>query len=442
MKRLLLLAPVFCFHQLATAQQTNQPAAVTQAAPVSGGVAVRGTVKDSVVDQALEYSSIMLVRDGQQASDGINSDSTGFFEFKNIQPGTYTLTVFYVGYNKLERKITVDNSGKDLELGLVNMNNSTSTTLKEVQIVDIKQLIEQRPDGMVYNAEKDLTNKGTTAEQVLRKVPMVTVDLEGNVQMRGSGNIRVLIDGKPSTIIAATVKDALKQIPSDNIKSVEVITSPGAKYDAEGAAGVINIITKKSVMKGISGSVQGELSYNVPREFFTGNTGFNLNYRNKNFGLALNAGVSHWQMYLEMQSERKDDATGSTPAQTLTQNTMFKGGGDFYWSQLSADYQIDSLQSIQAGVSYHPGNWIQDVDMTNIIRPLPTAGSPDYRRTTHSENPRDNIGFNAAYSKKFKNNPKRTLDILSQYSTNSTNAQYELLGNFTNSDAVVYREVN
>jgi ferric enterobactin receptor len=435
MKKLLLLLAIIIYHFPSFAQTPMQP--VTQAGQgVSGGVKISGTVKDSSLNQSLEFSSVMLVKKGQTQSDGINTDSAGNFEFKNVQPGEYVLNVYYVGYNKLERTLTVDNSGKDISLGMVNMNTTNATTLKEVQVVDIKQLIEQRPDGMVYNAEKDPTNKGTTADQVLRKVPMVTVDLEGNVQMRGSGNIRVLIDGKPSTIIAASVKDALKQIPSDNIKSVEVITSPGAKYDAEGAAGVINIITKKNLIKGFSGSVQGELSYNAPQEFFTGNGGINLNYRNKNFGLALNAGVSHWQMVLKMLAERNDD-NGSK----LTQETTFKGGGDFYWSQLSADYQIDSLQSIQAGVSYHPGNWIQDVDMSNMLRPLP-ALTQDYRRNTHSESPRDNVGFNAAYSKKFKNNPKRTLDILSQYSINSTNSNYELKGNNVGSDAIIYQELN
>jgi ferric enterobactin receptor len=435
MNKLILFTAFTIVGFQAIAQQESQGNKQQSVQPISGGIKISGTVKDSMVNQALEFSSVMLVKKGEKASDGINSDSSGYFEFKNVQPGEYILNVFYVGYNKLERAIIVDQSGKDIALGMVNMNTS-ATTLKEVQIVDIKQLIEQRPDGMVYNAEKDLTNKGTTADQVLRKVPMVTVDLEGNVQMRGSGNIRVLIDGKPSTIIASSVKDALKQIPADNIKSIEVITSPGAKYDAEGAAGVINIITKKNLMKGISGSVHGELSYNAPQEFFTGNGGFNLNYRNKNFGLGLNAGVSHWQMVLEMQARRNDNS-----GRELTQQTLFKGGGDFYWSQLTADYQIDSLQSIQAGISYHPGNWIQDVNMSNIIRPLP-INSADFGRTTHSENPRDNIGFNAAYSKKFKNNPKRTLDILSQYSTNTANSSYELARNNVGTDVVNYKELN
>ncbi len=437
MSRLLpiLALTLLAFKATAQNETTNTQQAIQ---PLSGGITLSGIIKDSVANQVLEYGSVMLVKKGEQASDGINSDSTGYFAFKNIQPGEYTLSVFYVGYNKLERTIIIDNSGKDVSLGLVNMKTGGGATLNEVQIVDYKQLIEQRPDGMVYNAEKDFTNKGTTADQLLRKVPMVTVDLEGNVQLRGSRNIRVLIDGKPSTIIAASVKDALKQIPSDNIKSVEVITSPGAKYDAEGASGVINIITKKNLMKGISGTLFSNLSYNVPQELFTGSGGFNLNYRNKNFGMSLNAGMSRWEMVLAMKSERTDFPGQANQSKLLQQN-VFNGGGNFYWSQLSADYQIDSLQSVQAGINYNPGNWKQHTNMNNSITPVIT---PDFRRTTQSESPRQNVGFNASYSRKFKNNPKRTLDILSQYSTNSTTSKYDLNSNNIGSDVINYKERN
>lgn len=405
-------------------------------APTQNGVTVSGNVYDSVSKSPLEFSSVMLVHEGEKAADGINSDSSGHFIFNNVKPGTYKLTVFYVGYNKLERSVKVE--GSDLNLGNVNMN-TTSTTLKEVQVIDRKQLIEQRPDGLVYNAEKDFTNKGAMADMVLRKVPMVTVDLQGNVSLRGSGNIRVLIDGKPSTLIAASVKDALQQIPADNIKSVEVITSPGAKYDGEGSAGVINIITKKNVMKGMSGSLFSQLSYNVPREFFTGNAGFNMNYRNKDFGLSLNAGYSRWQMILGMNSTRTD-FPGTAQESKLLQNSLMDGGGNFFWSQLSADYQIDSLQSIQAGVGYRPGNWKQDQPMSSAISPM--VPNANFYSNTHSENPRDNVGFNASYSKKFKNNPKRTLDILSQYSMNSKTSKYDMFRIPDGSTDTTYRERN
>src|SRR5690606_6035071 len=120
-----------------------------------------------------------------------NTDSSGHFRFEGIAPGTYTFAAMYVGYPKLEKEIVV---AGPLDLGTLHMR-SGAARLDEVEITSFRDLIESRPDGIVYNADKDGTNQGTMASDLLRKVPMVTVDLDGNVQLRGNGNIKVLIDG-------------------------------------------------------------------------------------------------------------------------------------------------------------------------------------------------------------------------------------------------------
>ncbi len=433
MSRFLLLLSC-CFLMMTDLRaQVAPPAAQSTAATLT----LKGSIVDSATKEALSFVSVGLNKKGDPAMDGISADSSGHFEFAGLTAGEYILSVFYVGYPKMEREISLDGASRIVDMGPILMTAS-STTLSEVKIVDFRQLIEQRPDGHVYNAEKDITNKGTSSESLLRKVPMVTVDLEGNVQLRGNGNVRVMIDGKPSTMIAASVKDVLKQIPADNIKSVEVITSPGAKYDAEGTSGVINIITKKNLMKGLSGSVFSAISYNAPREFFTGHGGFNLNYRYNKFGITANAGYSRWEMDMTGLAERRDFP--NTPqASLLTQPSTFNGRGNFGWSQVSADYQIDSLQTLQAGVSYNPGKWMQDQEIGYSFTP---ALYPGMQRSNSGEMPRSNVGFNASYSKKFKSDPRRTLDVLAQYSLGSGKEAYELSDIYSGASDVTYREVN
>src|SRR5690606_17060736 len=159
------------------------------------------------------------------------------------------------GYEHFEKAdIQVRADRPSLNLGNLTLEEEP-LVLEEGTVQAQRDLIEEKVDRTIYNAEKDKTTVGGDATDVLRRVPMLSLDLDGNVSMRGSQNIRVLIDNKPSSIAANSIADALKQIPADEIKAVEVITSPSAKYDAEGSGGIINIVTKKNNLQGASLSV-------------------------------------------------------------------------------------------------------------------------------------------------------------------------------------------
>ncbi|MBC3538474.1 TonB-dependent receptor domain-containing protein [Rufibacter sediminis] len=230
---------------------------LAQTAPAAaGGGKVTGVVVDSASAKPVEFATISLISAASgKPVDGTITNAQGQFTLPNVAHGTYTLSVSFLGFDaKTLPAFSLTEANKTVHFPNIGLKAS-ATKLKEVTVVGEKPLVEDKGDKLVYNAENDASNQGTTASDVLRKVPSVTVDADGNVQLRGSSNLRVLINGKPSSILANNLAEALKQIPSDIIRNVEVITSPSAKYDAEGTAGIINIITKKNSLQGVNGQV-------------------------------------------------------------------------------------------------------------------------------------------------------------------------------------------
>ncbi|HEV8513389.1 MAG TPA: TonB-dependent receptor, partial [Cyclobacteriaceae bacterium] len=234
---------------------------------------ITGIVQDSTNNQGVEFATVALLDPNtQKPINGEVCDDKGKFTLSKIPSGNYIVSVSFIGYATKNIKVQLTDKRNEVDLGNVKLSPATKL-LKAVEIVGQKPLIEEKVDRTIYNAENDATSKGGDATDVLRRVPLLTVDMDGNVSLRGSQNIKVLINNKPSTITASSVADALKQIPADQIKTVEVITSPSAKYDAEGSSGIINIITKKNAMDGLT------LNINSSAGFRGSNLGLNGGYR-------------------------------------------------------------------------------------------------------------------------------------------------------------------
>lgn len=281
MKRLIIAT--FCLLSLSTfAQMTGGTPSITGR--------ISGTVIDSLTKKPVDYASVALGRaSSTKSTNGAMTDSKGSFKIDNVSPGKYKITISFIGYqSKVISPVETTPGKPDANLGKIVLVPSAKA-LEAVTVTGTSRLIENKVDKVVYNAEKDATVSGGNAGDVLRKVPMVSVDQDGNVSLRGSQNVRVLINGKPSGAVASSLADAMKMLPADQIKNVEVITSPSAKYDAEGSAGIINIITKKKEMSGVSGSVSGgvgtrqnngnaNLNVNKNRLSVTGNFGGNLTW--------------------------------------------------------------------------------------------------------------------------------------------------------------------
>src|SRR6267142_1002018 len=265
-----------------TVSLAQSPAEGTPALPHKGNGHVFGVVKDSVTQHVVEFANIAINDPTtNKPVDGTMADEHGQFSIAKVAAGTYNVVISFIGMEtKTIPGIKISEKNTDIDLGTINIG-PVAKLLKEVVVEGQRTLIEEKVDRTVYNAENDQTAKGGDATDVLKRVPMLSVDMDGNVSLRGSQNIRVLINNKPSTITASSVADALKQIPADQIKTVEVITSPSAKYDAEGAAGIINIITKKNTLQGLTLNIDGASG------FRGSNLGLNGGYRKGKMGFNL-----------------------------------------------------------------------------------------------------------------------------------------------------------
>jgi outer membrane receptor for ferrienterochelin and colicin len=325
---------ILLFTALATfAQGPQAPSAI-------GDGSISGVVLDSATNKPVEYATVALMEGtSDKPVNGAVCDDKGKFVIKKIQPGNYRVVVSFIGYSTKTIPITVNSHDNDLNIGAIKIGDASSI-LKEVTVEAQKSLIEERVDRTIYNAENDATAKGGDASDVLKRVPMLTVDMDGNVSLRGNQNIQVLINNKPSTIIASNIGDALKQIPADQIKTVEVITSPSARYDAEGSAGIINIITKKNNLEGLTLNIDAGVGLRGS------NLGLNGNYRKGKMGFSLGGwGRANYNISGDFRNETITNTRTIQSANTSNQG-MF-GNYTFGW-----DYDINPKNFIASSVRF------------------------------------------------------------------------------------------
>ena len=243
---------------------------------------ISGKIIDSDFNTPLEYATISIYDSKKQnLINGVISDNSGFFSIE-LTKGLYDLKIEYISFEtKTLEKIDVQNS---IDLGIISLSINENL-LDEIEVIGEKTEIEIKLDKTVYNIGKDLTLKGSSVSDVLDNLPSLEVDIDGNVSLRGNQSVRILINGKPSGLVGISSNDALKQFPSESVEKVEVITSPSARYNAEGTAGIINIVLRKNKLAGLNGSASLNLGDPMRVGIST-----NLNYRTKKISLFSNIG--------------------------------------------------------------------------------------------------------------------------------------------------------
>lgn len=293
---------------------------------------VLGRVVDESASLPLEFATVSIYSVGDSALvNGNISDAEGRFSM-DIPFGRYYALVEFMGYEPFRTETFVlDSEKRQIDLGTIRIKSGTES-LDEVLVKGERTLMELSLDKRIFNIGQDLANAGGSASDVLMNLPSVTLDPEGNVRLRGSDNVRILVDGKPSGLVSFKGSSGLQQLPASMIATVEVITNPSARYEAEGMAGVINIVLKKENTQGFNGSFDVIVGHPT-------NLGLaaNLNYRHRKINWFVNYGIAHRRL----------------PFKSALYQEMYRNDSTFLLKQ-NNDGTVKSLNNnVRAGLDYY-----------------------------------------------------------------------------------------
>jgi ferric enterobactin receptor len=404
--------------------------------PESPKLTIGGRILDSIAHSPIEYATVTVYASGRtRPVNGGSAGSKGTFALDGMAAGTYTLTIDFIGYE--ERRFgpfRLDARSPKYVLGDIFLQKKAAE-MQSVTVTATRGLVENKIDKMVYNAEKDITSQGGVATDILKKVPMVSVDVDGNVELQGNANILFLINGKPSSIFGNNLADALQSIPASQIKSIEVITSPGAKYDAEGTGGIINIILKDNRLRGINGNIS--LSAGSRLE----NGSLNLNAREGNFGMnAFFSGNAQLAATTPNHSDRNSTDTAAGTQTELVQDGNSRFARNGYESGFGFDWSPDPKNAFAGSVGYDNfGNHSRG--FANEEQATFTQGSgnklSDLLSLVNSTNTfrAHSVDWSLSYKKTFKQEDKE-LDILYEGSNGNNASSYSQQQSLPSGDSV------
>ncbi len=398
--------------------QTNLPGEVKE---VYEGK-ISGRIIDSALVEPIDYASVgLLLQENDKEVNGTTSDAKGNFLISNVPDGNYKIVIYFMGYkNRTVTNILIDKTNRKVNLGDIRLVN-TVTDIGPVVITGHAKIIDYKIDKIVYNAENDVTTQGGAAIDILRKVPQVNVDVDGNVELQGNSNIRFLINGKPSSIFGNSLADALASIPASQIKSIEAITSPGAKYDAQGTGGIINIILKDNKVKGFNGNT----NLSAGTRFETGS--MNLSVRNNNFGMnAFFGGNAQLTSHTPNSQDRTSTDVTSQTNTHLVQNgsTDFQRNG--YNTGVGFDWSMNKMNNLTGSITYNQfsNQNVNTLNQEQVTKDNTSVVLTDIVGSRYSKN-NSSVGsmdWNLNYKKTFKKEGQElTASYVSSYGIPNSN---------------------
>ena len=356
-----------------------------------GQFSVKGVLVDSLSNEGEPYSTIRISLKSNPAKPVklAVTDTNGKFSERLVSPGTYLISFSSVGKRTVQKEFTVSDTKKVADLGHIQMAEATEM-LKGVEVVAQKPLVKAEIDKVTYSIEDDPDSKTNSTLEMLRKVPLVTVDGEDKIQVNGSSNFKVHVNGKPNN-----PTEVLKSLPANSVKSIEVITDPGAKYDAEGVGGILNIITTGGGMEGYTVTLNGGVS----------NRGYNASgygtVQIGKFTVTGNYAYNHNTSPRSYSSSGREDFT-SDDYKYLSSESSSKHKGNFQYGSMEGSYEIDTLNLITFSMNMFGGKFKNNgYGSTNMLN-AQKEHAYSYNTLSRNESEWASVGFNFDYQRSFK----------------------------------------
>ena len=394
---------------------------------------ITGKVIEKQNNQPLEYATITLrsINRPNFIQGGI-TDAEGNFKIESF-PGQYDINIEFISFTTyILNGVSIKSN---LNLGTIALEIDTNEPclaletpmykeLEEVELVGEQTQVEIRLDKRIYNVGKDITVRGGSVADVLGNIPSITVDVEGNIALRGNNNVRILINGKPSGLVGISGPDGLRQLPSESIEKVEVITSPSARYDAEGTGGILNIILKKQERSGFNGNFN--INGGVP-ETFRGTA--TVNWKTKKLNLFSTNTIGRRTSISNGLSEN-EYFNGEEANSYLFETGKISRERDQLFISLGAEYFIDDSSSFTLNGFYRDNDGINDGVVT-IDELGSIGGSPisTIERKQYEPELDESFQISGLYEKKF-NDKGHEISATYQYeeSSDHTRVTKENLG--------------
>ena len=382
---------------------------------VSTGL-IRGSVSDSLTNKPAEYITLALKKEGNVIITVV-TDQAGAFVFNEVPYGDYQLIATAIGYDLKTFAVSLNAEHKAFEVGQIPLVAQVNT-LADVSVTAMRPMIKQEVDRITYDIQADPESKVLTALDMMRKVPLLSLDADDNIKLKGSDKYRILINGKPSGMMDRSPKDVLRGMPASSIQKIEVITTPPAKYDSEGLSGIINIITNKKIDNGYNGSLN--VRHQLPVGGPSGSA--SLSYKQGKFGINAFGGTGLYGTP-ETDLVHTRTTTGVNPSELINRgrrkfdNNFRYGGADF-------SFEADSLNLITAGFNPYSGyNDTYNQQLFSLTSPTQVTSYDLFGQNRFEWR---GLELTLNYQHGFKNNKDRLLTF-SYQSNNGSNPQKNAL---------------